>query len=99
VDVTCGFATPDYGSMNLWRIIGGALPRSPQTRDDLVYQGDTGNGADTSTGFVWSVKRYTFSAVASSGGELFVILGIWGTYETPRTYYLDDVRVAFTREE
>jgi hypothetical protein len=27
---------------------------------------------------------------------LFVVVGIWGTWETPRTYYVDDLSVQFT---
>lgn len=98
VNVKFAFASQDYGSVNLWRIIAGVLPRSPQTRDDLIYQGDTGISADTGPGFMWLEKSYDFDATSASRGELFVILGIWGTYETPRTYYLDAVQVTFTRE-
>lgn len=96
VRVEYDFATADFGNMNLWRIITGASHESPETADDLTsaYQDSTGNGHDSDVGYQWLTKEYEFSALSSSQGELVVFIGVWGTWETPRTYYLDNLRVA-----
>ncbi len=93
------FASAAWGDMNLWSIITGAHAKPPQTRDDLVYQGDTGNGSPTDVGFVWMDKSYTLEAATGGDGLLFICIGIWGTWESPGTYYVDDVHVAFTAKE
>ena len=54
---------------------------------------ETGNGAGTDVGFLWSPKEFTRTGRSSAGGTLHVLLGVWGTWETPRTYYLDSLRV------
>jgi hypothetical protein len=41
-------------------------------------------------------RRHSFDATAGAGGELWLALGVWGTFETPRTYSIDDVAVVFT---
>ena len=40
-------------------------------------------------------KTDRFVATSSPSGALYVSIGIWGTWETSRTYYLDDVTVTF----
>jgi len=47
-------------------------------------------------GIVWLENVFTSTATASAEGELWVSIGVWGTSEFPRTYYLDDVEIAFT---
>ena len=98
VHVVYAFASADFGMANLWTLITGVVPQSPQSRDDLVYQGHTGNGSDTDVGFQWLIKEYDFSVCAGSDGQLYVLVGIWGTWETPRTYYLDSLAVSFTKQ-
>lgn len=93
VTLTFDLATSDYGTFNLWRIIAGASAKPPVTRDDLQFQGETGNGADSDVGFVWLTKTYTLPATSGSDGWLWVYYGIWGTWESPSTYYVDNVRV------
>lgn len=96
VEVTYAFASADFGLANLWTIITGVVTKSPETRDDLVYQGHTGNGSDTDIGFKWLAKNYNFDVTSDSDGTLYVIVGVWGTWEGPRTYYLDFLHIDFT---
>ena len=96
VQVQYTFASEDWGDFNLWTIIAGVLPEIPQTSGDLMpaFQGDTGNGSQTMpTGFVWLNKSYTFTVQSDSSATLNVVIGIWGTYEVARTYYVDSVHV------
>ena len=94
VDVSYAFASADWGVVNFFRIITGVLQQPPKTRDELVYQGDTGNGhPDSDVGYVWLSNSYTFTVQSNVEGEIYVILGVWGAWETPRTYYLDSIRV------
>jgi hypothetical protein len=95
VNVRYSFASADCGDINLWTIITGVVPEAPQSRDDLIYQKDTGNGS-TGPGYEWLDKSYDFTIQSNSSGKLYVIIGIWGTWETDRTYYVDEVQVSFT---
>jgi hypothetical protein len=96
VKVSYAFASADWGDANLFRIITGVLKEPPKSRDELVYQGDTGNGAKSEVGYLWLEKDYSFSVESDATGKLYVVVGVWGVWETPRTYYLDDLKVAFT---
>lgn len=96
VEVRYAFATADYGAVNLFTLITGVSPRRPQTRDDLNYVGDTGSGSPTGVGFRWLEKSYRFTETAGAEGVLYVTIGVWGTWETARTYYLDRVTVTLT---
>jgi len=87
-------ASADWGDVNLWTIITGVLPKSPEL--GLVYQGHTGNNAEPEDGFVWLQKSYNFSVNSGPEGKLYVMIGVWGTWETARTYYLDNVNISLT---
>ena len=94
VHVEYGFSSADWGDMNLWTIITGVVPESAKT--ELVFQGNTGNNAKPEDGFVWLRKSYDFDVKSGPDGKLYVMIGIWGTWETARTYYLDNVSISFT---
>lgn len=95
VKVTYSFATQDWGNVNFWTIITGALPGHPQVMQDLgpAFQGDTSSGSTGPADFVWLDKSYTLSTRTDSTATIHVVIGIWGTYEVARTYYVDNVRV------
>jgi hypothetical protein len=97
VTVSFAFATEDYGTINLWRIIAGVTTDAPEDADDLEFQGETGNGEDEDVGYQWLDKTYTFTAETDAAGELWVSVGIWGTFEVVRTYFVDDLQVRFER--
>ena len=99
VEIEYAFATADFVSFNLWRIITGVVEMPPETRDDLIFQDYTGNGYDNDVGYIWLNKSYNFIIKSPNDGKLYVIIGIWGTWETPRTYYLDNVNVTFTEKQ
>jgi hypothetical protein len=98
VNVSYAFASADWGDINLFRIITGVLKQPPQSSADLVYQDYTGNGAGSDVGFLWLNKHYTLDAESDSTGRLYVIIGVWGVWETSRTYYLDNVQIAFQKQ-
>jgi hypothetical protein len=89
-------ATADWGGLNRFTIVAGIAATSPETRDDLTYQGDTWNGADADVGWVWMHKAYAFDVTAGPDGRLHAFVGIWGTWEGPRTYFVDRLRIALT---
>jgi hypothetical protein len=96
VEVSYAFGTSDFGDVNIWTIIAGVGPQDPESVDDLTFQGSTATGNDEDVGIVWLENVFTSTATASAEGELWVSIGVWGTSEFPRTYYLDDVEIAFT---
>jgi hypothetical protein len=97
VRVSYAFGTADYGDINLWRIIAGAHTQPPQTAEDLAFRDGTGNGAGADVGYRWVDRTYTMEARADAAGQVWVVVGVWGTWESPRTYYVDDLKVAFTK--
>lgn len=105
VQIEYQFGTSDWGDVNNWRIITGAHAQPPRSHDALTYQDRTGHGQDTKE-LVWLNKSYalgplsparsqTLTAQANASGTLYVTLGVWGTYEVGRTYYVDDVTITF----
>ena len=97
VHVEYDFASADYGSSNLWTIVTGALLGPPSKADELVYQLDTGNGADKDEGYKWLHKTYTFDMRTGPEKEIYVVIGVWGTWETARTYYIDNIKIIIVK--
>jgi len=97
VDISFDFGTADFGQANLWRILSGAHTNSPTTGAALTVQDATGNGSASSVGVQWLQKNYRVRATSDAGGRIRIVIGVWGTWETPRTYYVDNVRILFTR--
>ena len=87
------FGTADWGDLNHWTIIAGVRTSPAVTRDDLTYQGTTANGESSDTGYKWLEKSYDFTVTSDADGTLYVDIGVWGTWETPRVYYIDNVRI------
>jgi len=94
VGIRYSLATNEYGDFNVWRIIAGALAQPPKTRDELPYQGNSGHGGPNDIGYVWVEKAYEQELESGPDGLLYVVVGVWGTWETPRTYYIDDLWVS-----
>jgi hypothetical protein len=98
VEVAFDFASADFGEFGLWTIIAGVSAADPETVDDLVFRDETGNGADEDMGHLWGARSYPLgTATTDAEGLLWVALGVWGTFETTRTYFLDDLELTFTR--
>jgi hypothetical protein len=98
VRIEFAFASADFGSVNLWRIIAGTSAGDPETAAALVFQDDTGNGSATDVGFRWLDKSYDMEATADASGTMWFVIGVWGTSEFSRTYYVDDVVITLTRQ-
>lgn len=99
VEIRFMLGTADWGDVNLFKVIAGAHGASPEEAADLTFRDDTGNGASTDAGYVWQERVYTARATADEDGMLWVSIGVWGTWETARTYYVDDVRLQLTRAQ
>ncbi|MFW6041114.1 MAG: hypothetical protein ACOC85_04690 [Thermoplasmatota archaeon] len=97
VRMKLSFASSDFGSFNLWKILVGGGPHEPEDIEDLTYPENTGIGADEDNGYQWMEKEYKFDAKTNSEGEMYIYVGVWGTWETERTYYVDDIEVVVTR--
>lgn len=97
VRVQFSFGTADWGDANHWTIIAGVRNSPAVTRSDLTYQGTTANGESSDTGYKWLEKNYDFDLLSAADGTLYVDIGVWGTWETYRAYYIDNVRVTVTQ--
>jgi hypothetical protein len=93
VKISYKFCTADFGIVNLFRIITGVHAFLPQRGTELTYQDETGNGTDNYQNFLWLDKTYEFS-IQPTVDSLWIVIGIGGTYESPRTYYLDSVGIS-----
>jgi hypothetical protein len=63
----------------------------------LTVQDATGNGSASSVDVQWLPKSYRVRASSDVGGGMRIVIGVWGTWEPPRTYYVDNVPPLFTR--
>lgn len=93
VTISYDFATEDL-PIGSWQLITFARDSGPQTPEDLNFIGDTYKG-DEGEGYRWLPKSFTTEAI-SADGSLHVGVGVWGTFETPRQYYVDNLRVDVT---
>lgn len=99
VDVSYAFATKDWGEVNRFVLFTGVL-RTPPT-DPLIgtVQDHTGNGANNDVGYRWLHKSFHAAVPGDVSGVVYVVVGIWGTWETPRTYFVDALTVQLTPVE
>jgi hypothetical protein len=97
VTVSYTFATSDFGDFNLFTLITGVSTTSPETVDDIIFQGNTGHHQNETQDFIWTEKQFTFTVQTDQKGEVYVYIGVWGTWETARTYYVDEVNVSFAK--
>ena len=94
VTVSYDFASKDYG-VNLWKIITGAYADRPlkDKESSLMFQGDTGTGGNSLENHKWMEKSYEFTVTSDEDGEIYVNIGVWGTWETKRIYFVDNVEI------
>lgn len=100
VQLSFDFASRDWGDANLFQLLAGASPTAPATGAEVLAVArtniSTGNGAGSDVGFLWSQRLFNRPGRSSADGKLYVLLGVWGVWETPRTYYIDNVWVELT---
>lgn len=98
VDVTFDFGSSDWGTVNLWTLFVDADARSPDVWADFddALTTDTGNGAAEQSGVLWDEKNASLAAETDAAGTLHLAIGVWGTFEADRTYYIDDVQLTAT---
>lgn len=93
VRVSFSFASADYTQINNFTIIAGASSKNPETIDDFPYRKKTYNGGYN--GYRWLDNSFTTYVTTDWRGVFYVGIGVWGTWETPRTYYVDKVIVEY----
>jgi hypothetical protein len=95
LEIEYDFATADFGDLNLFRIIAGGLTHSPVERAELepLFRDETGHGFEDDQ-YRWLTKHYEQTVRSSPDGKLFVLVGVWATYEVTRVYFVDRVTVA-----
>jgi len=98
VNINYKFASRDFGTANLWTIITGVHLLPPDSAQELIYQGNTGNGFNFDTGYVWLDKHYEFNINTETSNNLWIVVGIWGNWEVPRTYYIDSLSINIEEE-
>lgn len=96
VDVCYKFASNDWGDVNNFVLLTGASTSNPEVAADLTTQGSTNNGGVQN--YVWLSKSYSFNVTANSLGKIWIHVGVWGTWETPRTFYYDNVSIKITQQ-
>jgi len=98
VSLEWDFASRDFGMANLFNIILSAGNKDPESIADFLTIGHTGNGAGSDVGYKWMTKSYKKQVTPVfvpnlNACVIWVGLGVWGTWETPRTYYLDNLYI------
>lgn len=98
VTIEFAFATADWSDVNLWTVLAGAVTERPDGAEELTptHRDDTRAGDPPGEGFVWQERSYQTTVTTGVDGEVWIVIGVWGTSEFQRTYYLDDVRVRLT---
>jgi hypothetical protein len=95
VTIAFRFATPDHGAIGNFRLIAGAAPAAPVTGSDLApfFRDETSYGDGPDQGYRWLTKSYTHTVRSGQAGTLVAVIGVWGTFEVTKTYFVDQVRV------
>lgn len=96
VNVSYSFASDD-GVAGAFQIVTGVLKQRPATRNDLIpaFRESTDH-LSPKPGYRWLDKHYEFAVSSGQSNGLWVVIGIWGTFEIRRIYYVDSVRVEIT---
>ena len=93
VHVSYSFASAD-GPVGSFNIIAGVFKQRAATRDDLIpaFREST-DKLKHKPGYRWLDKHYEFAVSSGEATSLWVVIGIWGTFEVRHMYYVDSVRV------
>ena len=59
-------------------------------------EGTYNGGTD---GYIWLSKSITKEITVDDSGKIYLVLGIWGTWEGARTYYLDNINVSLLNDD
>ncbi|MEK6320883.1 MAG: hypothetical protein AABN33_04285 [Acidobacteriota bacterium] len=96
VNVSYSFASAD-GELGTFAIITGVLKQRPGTFNDLIpaFREST-DKLKSKPGYRWLDKHYEFAVSSGQDTSLWVVIGIWGTFEIRNIYYVDSVRVEIT---
>jgi len=103
VTVRFAFASADLGTVGNFRILAGVRGSPPGSGTHLtpLAQDDTGNGRTTESGYQWMDKSYTFTLESlppnppGTQGEVWILIGVWGTSNAHRSYFVDSLHVTF----
>jgi hypothetical protein len=103
VEVSFDFGTTDL-EIGAWTLIGTATSFDPSAAfREGVPEGQVGDFprlGDTVSPegeFAFLPKSFTRTVTAGAAGEVWVGIGVWGTFEVERTYHVDAVRVRIER--
>ena len=95
VNISYNFATRDYGDVNLFKILTGTTTQNPESYNDLTVQETTGHDQGSEQGYIWLNKTYKSTIQTDESGRIFIHIGVWGTWETYRQYFIDNVNISF----
>jgi hypothetical protein len=96
VNVSYSFASAN-SELGTFEIITGVFKQRPATRNDLLpaFRESTNKG-NNKPRYTWLDKHYEFAISSGEATSLWVVIGIWGTFEIRNIYYVDSVRVGIT---
>jgi hypothetical protein len=99
VIVDYGLASSISATSAAFTIITGVLTSSPDTREDLrpAFKDEANNGTREG-GYKWRDAAYAFTVQSREQGMLYVVIGIWGTWEVTDIYYIDDIRISISKK-
>jgi hypothetical protein len=101
VEISYDFGTADYGPLNNFQLLIGVFSVPPADGPALIAgttHADTGTGQNSDVEYVWLPKSFQITAPGNEKGLLYVVIGIWGTFEITRNYYLDNIVVQLSPE-
>lgn len=85
----------DDGEINAWTILAGVTDGDPEAFEDLTTRESTESPGGAGT-FAWERKVYE-TTVTTTDGVAWFHIGVWGTFESPRTYFVDDIDLELVR--
>ncbi|MBW3582050.1 MAG: hypothetical protein KY455_03030 [Euryarchaeota archaeon] len=87
VSITFHVLSEVHSDVNNWGVVAYLGEEDPEREDDFTVVGQTDQGAG------WRTFCHAAVVTPDADGKVWAAFGISVTWETPRTYYLDDVAV------